>query len=335
MLQQTQVATVIPYYERFLRRFPDVAALAEADEEEVLRLWAGLGYYRRARNLLRAARLACAKHGKFPEEFEAIRALPGIGDYTAGAICSIALHQPYPAVDGNVKRILTRVYAVRGKVPESFFQKRARALLPEKPASPEPAGPEPASPEKDVASFNQALMDLGALVCTPQKPQCGRCPIAGWCAARKLGLQDSLPAKAASREPERLDIVLLVLERDGEGGNREVLLTSAEKPQIIPGKLGLPCRVAPGGEPPASTAAGLCRETVGDLPALRPLKKFRHSITHHRITAHVFYGEQVPPPLASPAQQGADGVRWTARDAAATELVSSLFHKALRYSGNI
>jgi A/G-specific adenine glycosylase len=310
MLQQTQVKTVIPYYERFLQEFPDLPTLAEADEEEVLRLWAGLGYYHRARNLLKTARLVHAKYGKFPEEFAVIRTLPGIGEYTAGAICSIALHQPYPAVDGNVKRILTRLDAIRGKVSEDFFRKRAYALL----------------SDGDAASFNQALMDLGALVCTPRQPQCGLCPIAEFCAAEKLGMQNDLPGKKAAPKPETLSIVLLVLERNGVGG-REILLRSAAKPDFIPGKWGLPCREVPTVDSVAQTAAELCRELCGSDIPLEHRQGFRHSITHHRITAHLFHGRWDDPP---PPRLCAGDCKWVARESAEKETLSSLFRKALR-----
>jgi A/G-specific adenine glycosylase len=309
MLQQTQVAVVIPYYERFLQRFPDVATLARAEEGEVLRLWAGLGYYSRARNLLRAAKMIQAEHGRFPEEFDAVRALPGIGRYTAGAICSIALHQPYPAVDGNVKRILARLYAVEGGASEGFFHKRALALLPG---------------SRDVAAFNQALMDLGALVCTPRQPRCDRCPVAGCCAAFRLGRQDDLPARKAARAPEALDLVLLVLERGGE-----VLLTAAGAPGFIPGRWGLPCRIAAAGEAPEEVAAKLCLDSVGEAVALRPRKGFRHGITRHRVTAHLFHGMWDG---AAP-RSVEEGWRWAPWDEAGGEVTSSLFRKALRNCG--
>src|SRR6201984_884329 len=170
MLQQTRVAAVIPYYERFLDRFPDIRALAEAPEEEVLRLWSGLGYYSRARNLQRAARQIVAKHGgQFPRTLDEALALPGIGSYTAAAILSIAFGAKHAVLDGNVARVLARLDAIRGDLRESQrwreLQKTADGLL------------EPKYP----GDWNQAIMELGATLCTPRSPQCLLCPVAQYC----------------------------------------------------------------------------------------------------------------------------------------------------------
>src|SRR5271168_1959357 len=179
MLQQTRVAAVIPYYERFLARFPSVQALAEAPAEEVLRFWSGLGYYSRARNLQRAARIIAAEHaGKFPERESDVLALPGIGAYTAAAILSIAFDQQHAVLDGNVARVLARIFALRGDLREPArwreLQRRAGLLL------------ESAAP----GDWNQAMMELGATICTPRAPQCLECPVAKCCAARKKGVQE-------------------------------------------------------------------------------------------------------------------------------------------------
>jgi A/G-specific adenine glycosylase len=188
MLQQTRVAAVIPYYERFLARFPTVKALAEAPTEEVLRLWAGLGYYSRARNLQRAAQQIVAKHGgTFPKNASDVRALPGIGAYTAAAILSIAFEQECAALDGNVARVLARLFAVRGDLREGArwqeLQHSADALL-ERPAA---------------GDWNQAMMELGATICTPRAPQCLVCPVMKHCAARKDGAQEEIPEKRKKR----------------------------------------------------------------------------------------------------------------------------------------
>lgn len=195
MLQQTRVAAVIPYYEKFLARFPDAQALAEAPEEEVLRLWSGLGYYSRARNLQKAARQVVALHGgKFPAEAEAALALSGIGAYTAAAILSIAFDAKHAVLDGNVARVLARLGAIRGDLRESrnwqALQKTADELL------------DPQSP----GDWNQAMMELGAMVCTPRAPQCLLCPVVKFCAARKSGDPESFPEKRKKREA--VDIVL-------------------------------------------------------------------------------------------------------------------------------
>jgi A/G-specific adenine glycosylase len=188
MLQQTRVAAVIPYYERFLNRFPDVHTLAEAPEEEVLRFWSGLGYYSRARNLQKAAKQIVAKHGgQFPTHVDDALALPGIGNYTAAAILSIAFGEKRAVLDGNVARVLARLDAVRGDLRESRrwqeLQKVADEYL------------DPQSP----GDWNQAMMELGATVCTPKSPQCLLCPVGGFCAGRRLGIAENLPEKRQKR----------------------------------------------------------------------------------------------------------------------------------------
>lgn len=188
MLQQTRVAAVIPYYERFLARFPNVRALAEAPQEEVLRLWSGLGYYSRARNLQKAAQIVNEHGGEFPREEEAVVALPGIGNYTAAAILSIAFGARQAVLDGNVARVLARLGAIRGDIRESqrwqSLQETADKVL------------APNSP----GDWNQAVMELGAMVCTPRAPQCLLCPVAKLCQARKLGDPESFPEKRKKRE---------------------------------------------------------------------------------------------------------------------------------------
>ncbi len=182
MLQQTRVAAVIPYYARFVQRFPDVHALAAAPQEEVLRLWSGLGYYSRARNLQKAAQQIVAKHGgQFPTRLEDTLALPGIGNYTAAAILSIAFGEKHAVLDGNVARVLARLGAIRGdfREPQRWqgLQKNADELL----------------EAKSTGDWNQAMMELGATLCTPRSPQCLLCPVAPFCEGRKLGIAESLP----------------------------------------------------------------------------------------------------------------------------------------------
>jgi A/G-specific adenine glycosylase len=216
MLQQTRVAAAIPYYERFLERFPDVKALAEAPEEEVLRLWAGLGYYSRARNLQRAARKIVAEHdGRFPQSTDKALALPGIGQYTVAAILSIAHGKKLAVLDGNVARVLARLGAVRGDLHSGGrwqkLQKSADALL------------APRAP----GDWNQALMELGATLCTPRSPQCLLCPVGEFCEARNLGLTDRIPEKRNKRSPVEITLAALVLvNREG----RTLLLPPPKAP---------------------------------------------------------------------------------------------------------
>lgn len=200
MLQQTRVTAAIPYYDRFLKRFPDVKALAEAPEDEVLRLWAGLGYYSRARNLQKAARQVVAEHdSQFPETREKALALSGIGSYTAAAILSIAFGKKLAVVDGNVARVIARLSAMRGDLRSGprwqLLQKTADGLL-----APHAPG-----------NWNQAMMELGATICTPRAPQCLLCPVSEFCRARKLGLTEVIPEKRNKRSTVEITLAALVL----------------------------------------------------------------------------------------------------------------------------
>jgi len=200
MLQQTRVAAVLPYYQRFLKLFPNVRALARAPEHDVLEAWAGLGYYSRARNLQRAAQEIVRHHSaRFPRRLEDALGLPGVGRYTAAAVLSIAYGAPLAVLDGNVARVLARLGAVRGDVRQPArwrqFEAAAQILLTPKHAS----------------SWNQAMMELGATVCTPRTPTCGECPVERFCRARALGLEEKLPEKRTKRAPEDVRLAAAVL----------------------------------------------------------------------------------------------------------------------------
>lgn len=236
MCQQTRVAAAIPYYERFLSRFPDATALAKAREEEVLALWSGLGYYSRARNLQKAAK-QITEAGAFPSSYEAILGLAGVGAYTAAAISSIAFGLPHAVVDGNVRRVVARL----ANDGEGDAQAVADRLL----------------DRRDPARWNQAVMELGALVCVPGEPRCGECPLARLCAARAAGTQAELPGKKIKPETENHERTLLVIRRGGK-----ILLTPSSR---VKGFWDLP-------EPFAGARGG---ETVG---------AFTHTITHRRYT---------------------------------------------------
>jgi A/G-specific adenine glycosylase len=243
MLQQTRVETVIPYYERWLARFPDIGALAEAPFDDVLHTWQGLGYYTRARNLHRAASLVRERHaGILPDDSAALRALPGIGAYTAGAIMSIAYGRAEPAVDGNVRRVLSRLLDEPAP-PATRLRTVAAALV----------------PADRPGDFNQALMELGATICVPRSPRCGRCPVAQWCAARTAGTQDERPAKKTrSAVPAfRLGIAAvldssgrLLLERRPEGG-------------LLGGMWGLPGDERAADEPAEHAALRAAQHSLG------------------------------------------------------------------------
>jgi A/G-specific adenine glycosylase len=203
MLQQTRVQAALPYYERFMARFPTVESLAQAPEEEVLACWSGLGYYSRARNVQKAARRIVAA-GSFPADLQGIRSLPGIGDYTAAAIASIAFGQPCAVLDGNVMRVIARVESDASDIASvrtrRRFQQTAQQWL------------DPESP----GEFNQALMELGATICLPRDPQCLVCPIAAACAARDAGVQSQLPVKIRKQEPRRIHGSVAVVRKNGK-----------------------------------------------------------------------------------------------------------------------
>jgi A/G-specific adenine glycosylase len=202
MLQQTQVATVIPYFERFMQRFPDVRTLANAPADEVLHLWTGLGYYARARNLHRAAQVVRDEFsGTFPSDIEAVMALPGIGRSTAGAILAISAGHRHPILDGNVKRVLARYYAVDGAPDENATLEKLWRLADDN------------TPAKNVAVYTQAIMDLGATVCTRARPRCDVCPIASDCRARIEGRQGELPAAKRKRAVRRRKHAVMLVAR--------------------------------------------------------------------------------------------------------------------------
>jgi A/G-specific adenine glycosylase len=204
MLQQTRVEAVIPYYRRWLERFPDITALAGAPEEEVLGAWAGLGYYSRARNLHRAAQVVRERHGgEVPRDPDALRALPGVGEYTVGAVASIAFGIPLPAVDGNVRRVMARLTDTPDPSPAEL-RRWAGDLV----------------DRKRPGDFNQALMELGATTCAPRNPECGVCPVAGFCAAARAGTQADRPSRRRKARVRDVAWGVAVLLAEGPGGPR-------------------------------------------------------------------------------------------------------------------
>jgi A/G-specific adenine glycosylase len=273
MLQQTRVAAVIPYYERFLSRFPDARALARASEHEVLTLWSGLGYYSRARNLQKAAKQVAAT-GAFPRDYEEIRNLPGIGVYTAAAVASIAFGLPYAVVDGNVRRVAVRIAGD----DNADVQGIASGLL----------------DRREPGRSNQALMELGAVVCTPRDPTCARCPIKSHCAAYSSGLQASLPAPRAKPETVRLERTLVLILKRGR-------ILVAPSPRVR-GFWDLP-------EPSPGIRKG------------SHLGTFRHTILHRQYTFAVCAGSIV---------RRASGMRWIALARLDELPLSTAAKKALR-----
>jgi len=256
MLQQTRVETVIPYYERFLERFPTVDALAASDEEDVLRLWAGLGYYARARNLRRAAQVVVRDHGgDLPRDAAALAELPGVGRYTVGALRSIAFKEAAPIVDGNVRRVLSRLFAVE-RLADTDAWRLAEELVPER--------------EPDL--FNQAMMELGATVCTPRKPTCDACPVAEVCEARASGQPETYPAPAAKAKPRSVRALGGILRRRGR-----ILLLRRPSHGLLGGLWEIP-NVADAGN---AELVGLVRERTGLRVTAGPaLGRLRHQFTH-------------------------------------------------------
>jgi A/G-specific adenine glycosylase len=269
MLQQTTVAAVIPYFERFLRAFPRLADLAAASEQDVLRLWEGLGYYRRARDLHRAARQLAAHHGgEIPDDPDVVRELPGMGRYTMGAVLSQAFDRRLPVLEANSLRVLCRFFGRiddprRGPAQRWLWQV-AEDLL----------------PSRGAGDFNQALMELGALVCTPAAPRCDQCPLASDCVARRLGLQDSIPAKAA---PPRITEVResgLVVRR----GPRVLLVQRPESASRWANLWEFPHGPLLDGESHEDAALRLAREGGLEVMLGPELLTLRHGVTRFRIT---------------------------------------------------
>ena len=276
MLQQTRVETVIPYYERFLARFPDVGALARADEDELMGHWAGLGYYRRARHLQAAARTLLAEFGgSLPRDADALRRLSGVGRYTAGAIASIAFDRPEPVLDGNVTRVLARLLDLREDVGAAATRERLWSE-----AGAWARGPRP-------GDLNQALMELGASVCTPGAPRCEACPLAPGCAARAAGDPEALPVKRPKAPPRPLRAACAWIARRGR-----VLLVRRPPGGLLGGLWELP-----GGElaPRETAAAGLARvlrEGVGlQVAGVRRAGTVGHVFTHRVLELAVFRAE--------------------------------------------
>jgi len=286
MLQQTRVAAVIPYYERFLARFPDVRALAEAPQEDVLRLWSGLGYYSRARNLQKAAQQIVAQHGgEFPHEETAVLALPGIGPYTGAAILSIALGAKRAVLDGNVARVLARLGAIRGDLRElrrwQSLQKTAGELL------------DPKSP----GDWNQAMMELGAMVCMPRAPQCLLCPVAKFCRARQSGDPESFPEKRKKREV--VQIVLAAAVFFTPRGQTLLLPPPGKKSENKPAADDIATLVSRMWHFPTvairkDALAELQTFLSEKLPAgngvlrFEPLERVRHAVTYRNVSVHPF-----------------------------------------------
>ncbi len=263
MLQQTQVRTVMPYFARFMQRFPDVQALAAAPIDEVLHLWTGLGYYARARNLHRAAQQVCSEHaGDFPRDLEGLQSLPGIGRSTAGAILAIAFAQRASILDGNVKRVLARYHAVAGWPGETTVHRQLWDFA------------EQHTPRQRVADYTQAMMDLGATLCTRSRPRCADCPLQGSCSAHAQGREGEFPGKKPRKVlPVRSTVFLILRDRQGH-----VLLQQRPASGIWGGLWCFPELDS------VEAAAPWCRDRLGREPsATLPGSPFRHTFSHYHL----------------------------------------------------
>lgn len=340
MLQQTTVAAVLPYYERFLRSFPSIVSLASASEDDVLALWSGLGYYRRARNLHAAARTIVQAHGgEFPATFEGIAALPGVGTYTAGAIASICFGERRPAVDANVARVLARIFAIAhraGAGPSRALMETAGRLV----------------PRSNPGAWTQAIMELGARLCKPSKPDCRLCPVAADCLARAAGsperyglkknrpattrLQASMVVLRASRRSARAGTILLVRRPAGEllGGLYELpgtLASTLSEPSPRDGSKLMEL-IAPAGVVAGPTAASRDRRVARDWDVAR-LGRIVHAVTHRSITIDV-YSAEAPGPLSAQvtASLGPDRL-WVREREIETIPIGAASRKALALAG--
>ncbi len=281
MLQQTTVTAVVPYFERFLKRFPDLTTLAAADESEVLRLWEGLGYYSRARNIHKTARVLVAQHeAQFPRDLAALQMLPGIGRYTAGAIASFAFGLRAPILEANTLRLYARLIGYRDDPRTTIGQRRLWEFA------------EQVLPARDIGPFNQALMDLGATVCTPERPACETCPVRTCCVAYSLNLQDEIPQRA--RRPE---ITLVTEYAVAVSCGQQYLLRKRQHGERWAGLWDF-VRFSPPESHEDSTdeswmSTEAARRTGLALKSLNPLLTFKHSVTRYQITLRCFHATVV------------------------------------------
>ncbi len=335
MLQQTTVVTVAPYFRAFLARWPRVEDLAEVPLDAVLSAWAGLGYYARARNLHACARAVCRGHGgRFPDTEAGLRALPGIGLYTAAAVAAIAFGRRAMPVDGNVERVTARYFAVAAPLPGAKAELRRRAqdlLPPERPPGERPPGePPPGEPKDDFpyGDLAQALMDLGATVCLPAKPRCESCPLAADCRGRQAGLAAELPRRAPRRaRPLRRGVAFWLTRADGA-----VLLRRRAEAGLLGGMMEVPStewREAPwsaeeAGAQAPGTGLGAAPSSVG----WRPLPGVvRHGFTHFRLELEVWTA-------AAPVEIGdaAGSARWTRPEELEAVALPTLMRKVARHA---
>ncbi|KAA1262147.1 A/G-specific adenine glycosylase [Rubripirellula obstinata] len=290
MLQQTQVKTVLPYYDRFLKTFPDVFKLAEAEEATLMQHWEGLGYYRRARSMHAAAKRIVEDHdGVFPSDFDEVLALPGIGRYTAGAILSISGDQRFPVLEGNTQRVFSRWVALRRPPTETQSTKLlwqiAESMLP---------------PKKGSGLFNQAAMELGALVCTPKNPNCGECPVRKHCAAHRFGKEAEIPGKLAKIKYESRREYAFVVREAGAGDDEPPRYLMRALPEGVrwSGLWDFPRTIERSIDSVEEAAVEVSVSLNQPLQIGEPLTRIKHAVTKYRIELQVHHAD-LPSPSAS------------------------------------
>jgi A/G-specific adenine glycosylase len=273
MLQQTRVETVIPYFLRWMERFPDIKRLAESSEQEVLNAWEGLGYYSRARSIFKTARLIVDQHGgRLPDNRAELQKLPGLGRYTAAAISSIAFGRDEVVLDGNVKRVLSRCFNISMPVDtpagEKILWEKAEALL----------------PHGRAGDYNQAVMDLGAMLCTPRAPQCEKCPVAEICQAKSLGLQEKLPVVTEKKPIPHYLVAAAVIKKNGV-----ILIARRPSKGLLGGLWEFPGGKVETGESLEAALKREIREELGaEIEVGGELGTYKHAYTHFRVTLHAF-----------------------------------------------
>ena len=304
MAQQTRLAVVIDYFNRWMARFPTLESLARADQEEVLKLWEGLGYYSRARNLHKAAQLLARDHAcELPRTRRELLQLPGIGEYTAGAILSLAYGLPEPAVDGNVRRVFSRLWDIEERIDTPAAQKKIASLARDLVE----AGPQP-------AAANEALMELGALLCRPRNPLCRDCPLQSNCLAHARGVQDLRPVRAPRKQTPHFDFAAAVIWQ-GKPGNSPFLVARRPNEGLLGGLWSLPgARCEPEDQDLQACLRRAVREKLDLAIAVSgPLTTVQHTFTHFRMTLHAFHARIH---CGTPRAVGYQEWRWTTLDEA-------------------
>ncbi len=285
MLQQTQVDTVIPYFHRFMAKFPDVSTLVKANQEDVLKLWEGLGYYARARNLHKAAGIIMEKGGIIPDQPEQFRQLPGVGPYISAAVMSIACGHPIPVVDGNVLRATCRIFALQDDITRPATRKKVAGLL---------AGQ---IPKNCPGKFNEAMMELGAILCTPKSPHCTHCPLARLCIANKKNLVSKLPIKTPRKAISEHRIVVAIITNS----NGKILIQKRPENGLLGGLWEFPGGKVEKGESLENALKRECREELGvEVTIGQEIATIRHAYTHFKIHLTAFHCDIVSGALNSP-----------------------------------